>query len=106
MIDACLSEPTISVSHDAFDAHPYLLPCINGVVDLKTGKLLPHNPSYLFTKCLPIEFDPAATCPVWKRTLYTAMGGSFALDSPDDSVPVLEARYKTAMRGRAGLSGS
>ena len=94
MVDLCESEPTISASHDAFDTHPYLLPCINGVVDLKTGKLLPHSPGYLFTKCLPIEFDPSAICPTWKRTLYTAMGGPIALDSPDDSASVLEARHE------------
>lgn len=38
--------------------------CIkNGVLDLETGELLPHNPDYKFTFQLPITYNPDAQCP-------------------------------------------
>lgn len=38
-----------------------MLPFINGVLDVATGKLLPHSPGYRFTWQLPREHDPKAT---------------------------------------------
>lgn len=43
-----------------FDAHPDLLNCPNGVVDLTTGELLDPDPSYLMTKMTGVAYDPAA----------------------------------------------
>lgn len=43
-----------------FDAHPDLLNCPNGVVDLRTGELMDPDPSYLFTKVTGVPYDPAA----------------------------------------------
>jgi putative DNA primase/helicase len=37
-----------------------LLPFINGVVEISTGKLLPHSPSYRLTWQLPRSYDPNA----------------------------------------------
>jgi putative DNA primase/helicase len=98
MVELAKSVPPIPISHEALDTHIYLLPVENGVVDLKTGALLPHDPSYLFTRRMPVVFDPQATCPNWERALYTMMGGPIAPDSPDDSVAVLEDRYKQHVR--------
>ena len=47
----------------AFDAHPDLLNCPNGVVDLRTGELLEPDPAYLMTKMAGVPYDPAATSP-------------------------------------------
>lgn len=44
----------------AFDAHPDLLNCPNGVVDLRTGELLEPDPAYLMTKMAGVPYDPAA----------------------------------------------
>lgn len=49
-----------------WDSHPYLLPCDNGVLDLKLGVLLPHSPDYLFTKKINASYDPKAECPNWE----------------------------------------
>lgn len=43
-----------------FDAHPDLLNCPNGVVDLTTGELLDPDPAYLMTKVTGVAYDPAA----------------------------------------------
>lgn len=37
-----------------------LLPCVNGVVDLKTGKLLPHSPDRFIRTVCPTKFIPEA----------------------------------------------
>jgi len=48
-----------------WDSHPWLLPCNNGVLNLKTGALLPHSPDYLFTRKINASYDPNAECPNW-----------------------------------------
>ena len=35
----------------------------NGMVDWLTGELEPHDPAHLSTIQLPLDYDPAATCP-------------------------------------------
>ncbi|MGE7932148.1 phage/plasmid primase, P4 family [Viridibacillus arvi] len=48
-----------------FDRHKYLLNIENGVLDLKTGKLQPHNRELSLTKITNITFDESAKCPEW-----------------------------------------
>ncbi len=52
-----------------FDADPFLLNVQNGVLNLRTGKLLPHAPALRLTKLAGCAFDPAAECPTWLRFL-------------------------------------
>lgn len=40
------------------DTHPHLLNCLNGVVDLQTGKLYPANPSLLITQQVNADYRP------------------------------------------------
>lgn len=44
------SAPEVMVLSKDLDAHPYLLNCTNGTVDLRTGELRPHDPADLITK--------------------------------------------------------
>jgi putative DNA primase/helicase len=39
----------------------------NGLLDLRTLKLLPHSPDFLYPIQLPINYDPAASCPAIER---------------------------------------
>ncbi len=47
--------------------------CANGVIDLKTGNLLPHNREYLITNYSNVEYDQEATCPTWLAFLENIM---------------------------------
>lgn len=55
------------VVHQALDSHPFLLNVQNGVLDLKTSELLPHDPSYLMTKITKVDYNAAADCPTFKK---------------------------------------
>jgi putative DNA primase/helicase len=50
-----------------WDKKPWLLPCENGVINLKTGKLESGNPrDYLKTAC-PVSYNPKTESLLWKK---------------------------------------
>ena len=51
----------VSMAH--FNARPTLIPLANGVYDVETNALIPHDSSYLQTHCLSYGYDPQAACP-------------------------------------------
>ena len=63
------TEPGIVVTPDGLDADPFLLNCANGTLDLRTGKLRPHDPLDLLTKMTGAAYDPGATGKAFGRFL-------------------------------------
>jgi putative DNA primase/helicase len=59
------ARPKVSIAQEELDAHPMLLNVKNGVVDLKTGQLLPHNPKLLLSKIANTAFVKTASCSRW-----------------------------------------
>ena len=59
----------LEVDHKALDGHVDLLNVKNGVIDLKTGELVPHDPSYYFTKQTICAYKPNAKHPDWIKAL-------------------------------------
>jgi putative DNA primase/helicase len=51
------------------DADPDILNTPDGVVDLRTGQLLPHDPAYLCTKVTAVAYEPGAEHADWKQAL-------------------------------------
>lgn len=64
---------------DQLNRDPYFLNCANGTVDLRTGKLRPHDPSDRITQLAPVQFDPNATCDQWLATLNLIFGNDAEL---------------------------
>jgi P4 family phage/plasmid primase-like protien len=62
-------ESQVFVKAAFFENSPDLLNAQNGVIDLRTGELLPHDPRLGFTKVLPTSYIPDATHPDWDAAL-------------------------------------
>jgi putative DNA primase/helicase len=75
MVDACASEPGIPAAPKDFDRDPWLLNVQNGVLNLRTGELQPHDPQALLTKMAGTEYHPEATCPTWEAFLQRIFKG-------------------------------
>jgi putative DNA primase/helicase len=57
------AESEMSISINVLDAHPHLLNCRNGTLNLETGDLQPHNPDNYITKLAGANFDASVTSP-------------------------------------------
>ncbi|HEX2972014.1 MAG TPA: phage/plasmid primase, P4 family [Tepidisphaeraceae bacterium] len=79
MVELAESELPVAMRPDAFDTAPWLLNVANGTLDLHTGTLRAHNRTDLLTKCSPVPYDPAATCPAWDSFLNRIMAGDQAM---------------------------
>ncbi|MEM1671414.1 MAG: phage/plasmid primase, P4 family [Archaeoglobaceae archaeon] len=55
------------VDRSIFDRNIELIALENGVLNLRTGELLPFNPDYYLTVKIPIKFNPEADCPNIKQ---------------------------------------
>ena len=77
----CIEQP-LACKGDEFDRQPWLLPCDNGVIDLRTGKLRPGHPSDMLMRAIQVDWpadfpgldaylrcEPGAAspCPEWER---------------------------------------
>ena len=51
-----LSKPHVSVDVEELNSYPMLLNVENGVIDLKTGELAPHDKSLMQTKIVDMPF--------------------------------------------------
>jgi putative DNA primase/helicase len=55
-----LAAADVPVAVDGLDANPWLLNCLNGTVDLRTGELRPHRREDHLTNLCPTNFNPDA----------------------------------------------
>ena len=60
----------------SFDANLHFLCALNGVADLRTGKLMPHDSKYKMLKQVKADYVPGATHEAWDKALE-------ALDAPE-----------------------
>lgn len=79
MISYAQSEPGISARAEDFDKDPWLLNVQNGVLDLRTGQLKPHDPGLLMSKIAGTSYVPNAKCPTWLKFLDRIFSGDTEL---------------------------
>jgi putative DNA primase/helicase len=72
-IDAAIREVKalrdVATPLDKFDQRHDLLAAANGVIDLRTGDLLPHDPAYLLTRRIDLPYRKDAKAPRWEKFL-------------------------------------
>lgn len=73
-----------------FDTHLDLLNVNNGVLDLRTGQLKPHDPELLFRKMARANYVPGYTHPSWTKALEAV---------PDEVRPWIKGRFGQAITG-------
>jgi P4 family phage/plasmid primase-like protien len=61
--------------NDEFDADPYLLNAANGIIDLRTGALSPHDKRSRLTKIASFEYDPQADMKEWEDFVLWCCSG-------------------------------
>lgn len=68
----CLSwapivDPHMSVKEEEFDQQPWLIPVLNGVINMRTGMLESGRPEDRLTRAINIEYDPRADYRPWQE---------------------------------------
>lgn len=71
--------PLVPGEREDFDKHKYLFNVENGVVDLRTGKLQPHDRELGLTKITNVIHDENAQCPTWITFLEQIFHGDTEL---------------------------
>ncbi|WP_251638900.1 phage/plasmid primase, P4 family [Sporosarcina sp. NCCP-2716] len=71
--------PLVPGEREDFDRHKFLFNLENGILNLKTGKLQPHDRELNLTKITNVEYDEKAECSVWKNFLNQIFKGDAAL---------------------------
>jgi putative DNA primase/helicase len=72
---ASQQEAEVPVATDELDADPYLLNCENGILDLRTGRLRPHNRDDMMTYLAPTVYDAEADMTDWIEFVEWACQG-------------------------------
>jgi P4 family phage/plasmid primase-like protien len=115
-VDMARSEPGVLVEHSQLDAHPWLLNCANGTLELRTGTLREHRPDDYLTQLCPTEYWPEALCPLWEQFvadvlpdtatrsfLQQFLGACLTGDVSLQMIPVL---WGTGSNGKSTLVGA
>lgn len=61
--------PLVPAEREEFDRHKYLFNVENGIINLETGTLQPHDRELKITQIANVEFDENAKCPTWLNFL-------------------------------------
>ncbi|WP_419193381.1 phage/plasmid primase, P4 family [Kolteria novifilia] len=76
MIKESAAIPGVPIGPERLNAEPWLLPCPNGTVNLRTGDLRPHRREDYLTAVCPTNYDENAECPRWEEFLGEIFAGS------------------------------
>ncbi len=83
MLTLASSIPPVSDDGEHWDEDPWLLGCLTGVIDLRTGAHRKAEPEEHITLQARVAYDPAATAPLWESTLAGIFGPNEHLTEED-----------------------
>lgn len=76
MIKECQHLEGIPANPDDFDAYPDYVNCQNGIINLRNGELLPHDPILMMSKICYAEYDVSGKKPtMWLKFLDDVTAG-------------------------------
>jgi len=117
MVSLAQSDPRVVVGVEDLDKHTHLFGVGNGVVDLRTGKLLPADQAYRVTTITSVEYDPAAACPLFEQTVadvffgdadmigfFQRLVGYSLLGKPDEDILVIP--HGSGSNGKSTVFGA
>ncbi len=71
---ATSGDGSLGISGDEWNKTPTLLPCLNAVIDLETGKPIPPDPKQYFNKAATAAFNGLhEEAPFWMETIHKAL---------------------------------
>ena len=99
-----LTDSALRIHVEDLDTHPYLLNCLNGTLDLKTGELQEHQREDYLTKLVHFEYKPEAECPLFLKFLGEIMGltpeaSESDLERSDRLVDYLQTAFGYSLTG-------
>ena len=69
MVTLARSDPRVMVPVAELDKHQHLVGATNGIIDLRSGELLPPDPELRITKVVGCDYDPEAEAPLFEQTV-------------------------------------
>lgn len=75
MVMLAASDPRVAVPARELDKYSHLFGVQNGVVDLRTGHLIPSDPNYRITLTAGCDFQASAKCPLFLSTIHEVFSG-------------------------------
>lgn len=81
MASTASADKLVSIELSALDANPWLFNCINGAIDLRTGKFRNHEKEDYATVIAPVTYNKVAVPDLWKVFLERIFDGNQPLIS-------------------------
>lgn len=75
LLEIASGMPAITVRSEDLDQNAWLLNCQNGTIDLRTGKLKPHDPKDYITRICAAAYKPDCAIPLWTQLMEKITGG-------------------------------
>jgi putative DNA primase/helicase len=76
MLARAQAERGVAITHNALEVDPWRLTVMNGTLDLRTGEMGEHRREDLYTRFVPVEYDPVAECREWLVFLNRVLNGN------------------------------
>lgn len=73
MREVAQGHPRLHCEMGQFDQQEMYFNVANGVIDLRTGELLDHDPGLFLMQQSPVEYDPDAKAPMWEQFLTSVV---------------------------------